>query len=64
MSREALDSQYVDYAVKFSDRHKLLKDSSILDNLNLEVYAVSFETYVYSLENQHLLVNLSQQCKQ
>ena len=43
--REALDNEYVDYAVKFSNRCKLTKTSSILDNLNVQVYKVSFHEY-------------------
>ena len=43
--REALDNEYVNYPVKFSDRCKLTKTSSILDNLNVQVYEVSFHEY-------------------
>ena len=49
VSREELDSEYVNYAVKFSDRHKLTKTSSILDNLNIQVYEVSFQNHTIKL---------------
>ena len=40
-TREELDKDYVDFTVKFSNKHRLTPDSDILDSLNLEIFIVS-----------------------
>ena len=40
-SREELDKQYVDFAVKLSGRHCLRSDSDILGTFNLGIFTVS-----------------------
>ena len=40
-TQEKLDKEYVDFAVKFSNKHRLRPDSDILDHLKLEIFTVS-----------------------
>ena len=40
-SREELDNEYVDSAVKLNDRHMLKANSGILEQYNLEIFKVS-----------------------
>ena len=40
-SREELDKEYVDFAVKLNDRHTLKANSDILEQFNWEISKVS-----------------------
>ena len=40
-SREELDKEYVDFAVKLNDRHTLKANLGILEQHNLEIFKVS-----------------------
>ena len=40
-SREELDKEYVEFAVKLNDRHMLKANLGILEQYNLEIFEVS-----------------------
>ena len=40
-SKEELEKEYVDFAVKMNDRHSLKSNSDILEWLNVEISTVS-----------------------